>query len=59
MGSNTFGECGVGHTELNVWEWQRVKGLDDARIVDVALGFAHSIALSGAWLPTSSLLWHQ
>ena len=48
VGSNTFGECGVGHTDNNVWDWERVKGLDDAHIVDVRLGFAHAVALAGA-----------
>ena len=47
MGSNSFGECGVGHTDINVWEFQRVLGLEDANIVDVDIGFSHSMGLSG------------
>ena len=48
LGSNQFGECGTGHTENNCWEWEQVLGLDDHRVVDMQVGFAHSICLTGA-----------
>ena len=57
MGSNEFGECGGGHTERNVWKWQHVLGTEEYNVVDVQLGYAHGVALSGTLLhrPNSRL----
>jgi alpha-tubulin suppressor-like RCC1 family protein len=49
MGQNFYGQCGVGKTDPGIlYEPQLVQGFDpdDARVVDVAIGFEHVLAVT-------------